>query len=226
MDAAALHHARDVGAGVAPRPDLALRAAISRAPIRRRLGTWAASWGYGDVAGMWTVVGERLRGKYVGRRHMHESGRLLRLGRGFAIERYAEETRLSVGDRVSLHEQARIRLERRGAEVRIGDGSWIARRTEINAHQHVSIGQECAISWDVCIFDSDYHRTGGGTPAAPVRIGDHVWIGARATVLKGVTVGNGAIIAAGAVVHDDVPPRTLVAGVPARVVRTDVDWEP
>ena len=51
-----------------------------------------------------------------------------------------------------------------------------------------------------------------------------VWIGTGATVLKGVTIGDGAVIAAGAVVTRDVPARSLVGGVPARVIRTDVDW--
>jgi acetyltransferase-like isoleucine patch superfamily enzyme len=57
-----------------------------------------------------------------------------------------------------------------------------------------------------------------------VRIGDHVWIGARAAVLKGVTIGDGAIVAAGAMVTHDVPARALVAGVPARLVREGVEW--
>ena len=55
---------------------------------------------------------------------------------------------------------------------------------------------------------------------APIRIGRGVWLAAGATVLQGVTVGEDAVVAAGAVVTKDVPPRTLVAGVPARVVRS------
>lgn len=54
---------------------------------------------------------------------------------------------------------------------------------------------------------------------APIVIGDKVWIGANATVLPGVTIGKGAIVAAGAVVHRDVPPFTVVGGVPARILR-------
>jgi acetyltransferase-like isoleucine patch superfamily enzyme len=54
---------------------------------------------------------------------------------------------------------------------------------------------------------------------APIRIGRGAWIAAGATVLQGVTVGDDAVVAAGAVVTKDVPPRTLVAGVPARVIR-------
>lgn len=58
----------------------------------------------------------------------------------------------------------------------------------------------------------------------PVTIGDHIWIGARTNVLNGVTVGDGAVVAAGSLVTRDVPPRALVGGVPARVLREDVDW--
>jgi acetyltransferase-like isoleucine patch superfamily enzyme len=54
----------------------------------------------------------------------------------------------------------------------------------------------------------------------PVAICDDAWIAAGATVLRGVTIGNGSVVAAGAVVTDDVPPFTIVAGNPARVVRT------
>ena len=57
------------------------------------------------------------------------------------------------------------------------------------------------------------------THPAPIVLGRGVWVGANATLLQGVTVGDHAIIAAGAVVTRDVPPRTIVAGVPARVIR-------
>ena len=59
----------------------------------------------------------------------------------------------------------------------------------------------------------------------PIEIGDHVWIGLRAIILKGVKIGNGSVIAAGAVVTRDVPPYSLVAGVPARVIKENIYWE-
>ena len=57
-------------------------------------------------------------------------------------------------------------------------------------------------------------------------VGDNVWIGGRAIILKGVIIGDGAVVAAGAVVTRNVPPRTIVAGVPARVIRENVSWRP
>ena len=61
--------------------------------------------------------------------------------------------------------------------------------------------------------------------AKPVRIGNHVWIGENSMVLKGVAIGDGAVVAASSVVTRDVPPRCLVAGAPAKVVREDIEWE-
>lgn len=55
---------------------------------------------------------------------------------------------------------------------------------------------------------------------APITIGNHVWIGSNATILSGVTIGDWAVVAAGAVVTKDVPPRTVVGGVPAKVIKT------
>jgi acetyltransferase-like isoleucine patch superfamily enzyme len=65
-------------------------------------------------------------------------------------------------------------------------------------------------------------------PARPlqsaVRIGNHVWIGAQAIILKGVTIGENSVVAAGAIVTKDVPPFTLVAGAPAKIVRKIAGW--
>src|SRR5205814_260457 len=103
-------------------------------------------------------------------------------------------------------------------------GTFINRATSIVAFERVTIGSECAIADEVRIADGDYHRIDDRPLRAPVAIGDRVWIGLRAIVLKGVTIGDGAVVAASAVVTRDVPPATLVAGVPARVVREGVSW--
>jgi acetyltransferase-like isoleucine patch superfamily enzyme len=107
-----------------------------------------------------------------------------------------------------------------GARIAIGNGTYLNRNTEIVAAQSVTIGRDCKIARDVIIMDTDQHELPGSPLVAqPVHIEDQVWIGTRAIVLKGVTIGAGAVVAAGSVVTRDVPPRTMVAGVPARVIR-------
>jgi maltose O-acetyltransferase len=74
------------------------------------------------------------------------------------------------------------------------------------------------------MLDNDFHRVEPERrlerpPSAPIVIGENVWVGARVIVMAGVTVGDDSCIGAGSVVTADVPPRTLVAGVPARVIR-------
>lgn len=75
-------------------------------------------------------------------------------------------------------------------------------------------------------MDSDIHTVvrDGFKATKPVDIGRNVWIGNRATILKGVKVGNGAVVAAGAVVTHNVPDKCLVAGVPAHIIRENVAW--
>lgn len=87
-------------------------------------------------------------------------------------------------------------------------GIWIGDRT--------LIGHGCILT--TLNHDIDPRRRGDMTPA-PIRIGSDVWFGARVTVVPGVTIGDGAIVGAGSVVTKDVPPATIVAGVPARVIR-------
>jgi acetyltransferase-like isoleucine patch superfamily enzyme len=107
-----------------------------------------------------------------------------------------------------------------GARIAIGNGTYLNRNTEIVAAESVTIGRDCKIARDVLIMDTDQHELPGSMLVTrPVSIGDRVWIGSRAIVLKGVTIGTGAVVAAGSVVTKDVPPHTVVAGVPARVMR-------
>ena len=147
-------------------------------------------------------------------------GRLDRLPR----LRQASGSVVTFGHGCRLYRQVGIFLEDPSARVRIGSWTFINRRTEIVSKDSVWIGDNCAISWDVLITDTDGHECGDGPTTAPVRICDGAWIGARAAILKGVTVGEGAIVAAGAIVTRSVPPATLVAGNPARVIRTGVTW--
>jgi len=112
----------------------------------------------------------------------------------------------------------------KGASLALGSG-YINSDARLFCFNSVTIGEDVAIAEDVMIRDSDNHEICGRPyPSAPIVIGNHVWIGMRCTILKGVTIGRGSIIAAGSVVTKDIPPNSLAAGVPAIVRRSGVDW--
>jgi acetyltransferase-like isoleucine patch superfamily enzyme len=138
--------------------------------------------------------------------------------------RLAEASEMRCTGTVQLGPGVRVTVGRK-ARLVIGDGTYVTCDSLVIAASSVSIGARCAISWGVQILDTNFHKI-GGDPAgpAPVAIGDHVWIASNVTILRGVTIGSGAIVAAGAVVTRDVPARSLAAGVPARIIRSDVDW--
>jgi maltose O-acetyltransferase len=109
-----------------------------------------------------------------------------------------------------------------GGVLEIGDNVFINYGVSISAHQRIRIGNRCQIgNWSI-LMDNDYHSTADArkpSDSAPIILEDDVWLGARVIVLKGVTIGRGAVIGAGSVVTRDVPPRSLAVGAPARVVR-------
>ncbi len=109
-----------------------------------------------------------------------------------------------------------------GASMTIGAGTFINQGTTLAAAASLEIGPHCLVGEFVAIHDTNFHSVSPDQPAKtrPVRIGRNVWIGHRAIILAGVTVGDHAIIGAGAVVTKDVPARTIVAGNPAAPVRT------
>jgi len=108
-----------------------------------------------------------------------------------------------------------------GATLTIGDGCRLNYGVSIAATSRVEIGAHVRIGTYVSIADTDFHdlhRRGERPPSRPVVIEDHVWIGGKATVMRGVRIGRAAVIGTGAVVTRDVAPFAIVAGVPARVV--------
>jgi carbonic anhydrase/acetyltransferase-like protein (isoleucine patch superfamily) len=131
---------------------------------------------------------------------------------------------LRVADEFRVFTGSRILLET-GATLTLGSG-YLNLDSRVQCFSSISIGAGVFIGEQVIIRDSDSHELQGGRLAstAPIAIGNHVWIGTRAMILKGVSVGDGAVVAAGAVVTRDVPAGSLVAGVPAEVRRTDVSW--
>lgn len=116
------------------------------------------------------------------------------------------------------------------ARLEIGDNSGIGHACVMTVGKRITIGRNCRIASQVFLFDAPGHASDpvarmAGQPAAdeevsPIVIEDNVWIGSRAIIMPGVTIGRDSIVAAGAVVMNNVPAGTLVAGNPARQIRS------
>ena len=135
---------------------------------------------------------------------------------------------LKINGSVQMFEAVKIECSE-GAVLKVGDKTYINHDSMIRCRSNISIGNHCSIAYGVLIQDSDYHSIltddGNTKPQTkPVEIGNHVWIGARAIILKGVVIGDGAIIGAGSVVTKEVPANTLVVGNPAKIIRTNVRY--
>lgn len=112
-----------------------------------------------------------------------------------------------------------------GTRCSIGDASWVNEGAYLDCREaEIVIGKSVGIAMGVMLITSS-HQTGpserraGPLQALPIRVEDGVWIGARAVILPGCTVGQGCIIAAGAVVTKSCEPNGLYAGVPARRIK-------
>ncbi len=110
--------------------------------------------------------------------------------------------------------------------VSIGAKTVMGQECTISAYQHVSIGRECVVADRVMLIDFDHGMVEVERPIRlqgiykrDVRVGNNVWIGYGACILRGVTVGDNAVIGTNAVVTDDVPDNAVVGGVPAKVIR-------
>jgi len=121
-----------------------------------------------------------------------------------------------------------VRIEcKKNAVLEIGDKTYINHDSEIRCREHISIGNNVSIAYNVLMQDSDYHtmcdELGNEKPQTlPIVIEDDVWIGAKAIILKGVTLGKGCVVAAGSVVTKSAPAYSLIGGNPARIIKQDI----
>ena len=106
------------------------------------------------------------------------------------------------------------------------DGGFVNSDVKIRCFEQIHISEGVKIAHDVTIMDGDGHTIEREDYVAhqPIFIGKNVWIGTKSIILKGVTIGEGAIVAAGSVVTRDVPPHSLAAGNPARVIKENISW--
>jgi acetyltransferase-like isoleucine patch superfamily enzyme len=137
------------------------------------------------------------------------------IGRG-AVLRLGRWSWIGHGCKLRVHE----------GEVEIGAKTVLGQECTISAFQHVSIGRECILADRVMLIDFDHGVVEVDRPIREqgiykrdVRVGHNCWLGYGACILRGVTVGDNAIVGTSAVVTRDVPENAVVAGIPARVLR-------
>lgn len=144
----------------------------------------------------------------------------------------AENAKLVVNGTFEMYSNSSLYVNK-GATLTLGSG-YFNTGLNMSVFDTVTIGKKVYVSENVTIRDSDDHHLSSMDETetiqskgmtAPITIEDNVWIGMNATILKGVTIGTGSVIAAGAVVTKDVPPHCVVAGVPAKVIRTNIQWK-
>ena len=155
----------------------------------------------------------------------------------------ADRLYLSIGEKCIVN--AMITFESGSGLVKIGDRAYIGQGSSIISRNSVTIGNDVTVAWGVTIYDHNshsfdwsqrarvvehfYHKYGtescfadidwDGVSSAPIVIEDRVWIGFDAVILKGVTIGEGAVVGARSVVSRNVEPYTVVAGNPAVLIR-------
>lgn len=145
--------------------------------------------------------------------------------------------KVSIGKQTSIRGKLETYLE--GGQIIIGERCYIGDNSRIWAADNIKIGNDVLIAHNVNIFDNDTHpidymerridaenrirknerKEFSSLRKSPIEIGDDVWIGCNSVILKGVKIGDRAIVAAGSVVTKEVPPNCIVAGNPASIIK-------
>lgn len=177
--------------------------------------------------GGYLFVGKRCRIKHA---YKITTGKTITIGDNVEINALSQNG-IRMGNNVSIHRNSIIEctgvIRQYGEGLVIGNNVGIAQNCFIQVRGTVIIGNDVMFGPGVSIFSEDHGFADAGTlmldqpvTRKGVVIGNNVWIGTRAIILDGVTVGEGSIIAAGSIVKNDVPPFSIVAGVPGKVIRS------
>lgn len=154
--------------------------------------------------------------------------RLGYLGKGVWLDKRVEFMRfpanIRLDDEVVVKEGARICACNENATIKIGKRSTIGYHTFIFASSGISIGDDCLIAPFVYLVDSDHSIKAGerinkqANNTAPISIGNDVWLASNVTILKGVSIADGAVVAANSMVNKDIGPMEIWAGTPAKKI--------
>lgn len=150
-------------------------------------------------------------------------GRKVEIGRGVEL-RITSGGSIVIENGVSIEKDVLIYAER--GTIVIGRNGFIGRGSQIVALERISIGADALIAASVIIRDADHRFEDSKAPVReqghdvrPIHIGSDVWLGAHVVVTAGSTVGDGCVVGANAVVRGELPPGSVAAGIPARVIK-------
>lgn len=138
-----------------------------------------------------------------------------------------------LGDNVTMKNDCRIMISGNDCAIEVGDNTSFTHHCQLEAQEeatHIVIGEDCMFSNNILVRTNDSHyiydvETGVRTNMpGDVRIGNHVWLAAYSTVMKGVEIGEGTVIGYRSVVTKDIPSNCIAAGTPAKVIKEGVEW--
>jgi acetyltransferase-like isoleucine patch superfamily enzyme len=162
---------------------------------------------------------------YTYRANISKSNRL-RLGEGFRINEFAYSGKSLDINFLGANSIGRFSTIQGSGYISFGENSFCGDFCVFGVNEKIIIGHNVMIAQAVSIRDTDHKYADIDTPmlkqgiiTAPIIVGDDVWIGYGVSILKGVTIGSGAIIAAGSIVTKNVPPYSIVGGVPAKIIK-------
>ncbi len=174
------------------------------------------TWGYARLIARWAWLKLRWRGRL-------QTDGLCFIGPGVTFE-IGRDATLHLGRWSWIGHGSKIRVHE--GEVRIGAKTVLGQECTISAYQHVSIGRECIVADRVMLIDFDHGVVEVERPIRlqgiykrDVSVGHNCWIGYGACVLRGVTIGDNAVIGTSSVVTKDLPANAVAGGVPARILR-------
>jgi UDP-3-O-[3-hydroxymyristoyl] glucosamine N-acyltransferase len=151
---------------------------------------------------------------YYKRQFTTVEGRLLVTGKIKVIN----EGKIILGDGVIIENESKL-FAFNGGTIKIGNHTYF-RMSTITCTRSIELGNDVIVSAQALLIDHDgYGLDGNPAISKSIKIGNHVWIGMRAMILKGVTIGDNSVVGAGAIVTKDVEPNIIVAGNPAKKIR-------